>query len=185
MQRSLSIFATGLAAIARIELYFGCLLFLNIIVNIGAQVFSRYVLNYPLIWVEELATYSFIWACFIGASLALKYQRHIKIDTFVACFNARTQAAFRLLAYGGMLILLVVFLSKAWLIMELEGRSSSISLPITLPRSMFSSYPLFVSSLSMVLTCLYYLAQEIRYIASLHPIEPVPLHAWLSHDQEE
>ena len=47
-----------LRAIGTVERVVGVLLIANIVVNIGAQVFSRYVLDQPLVWVEELAVYS-------------------------------------------------------------------------------------------------------------------------------
>ena len=45
--------------------------------------FSRATsLSRPITWVEESATYAFIWMSFVGASLGLKYGRHILIATF-------------------------------------------------------------------------------------------------------
>ena len=38
------------------------------------QVFARFILKSPIGWSEELLTYSFTWASFIGASMANLYQ---------------------------------------------------------------------------------------------------------------
>lgn len=150
-----------LLAIAAVEKIFGLLLIVNIVVNIGTQVFARYVLDYPLVWVEELATYSFIWAVFIGASLGLKQARHVKIETLVSRLGPRPQAALRALITAAMLALLLLLLWQAWLVMGVENRSRSISLPIAVPRGWFYSVPLFVGAASMAITCGYLLLVEL------------------------
>lgn len=49
---------------------------------LGAQVFSRYVLNSPLSWSEELARYIFVWQIWLGSSYCVQKGRHIRIDVF-------------------------------------------------------------------------------------------------------
>jgi TRAP-type C4-dicarboxylate transport system permease small subunit len=44
------------------------------------QVFSRFVLRAPIGWSEELLTYSFRWASFVGASLAIYSNSHFSVD---------------------------------------------------------------------------------------------------------
>lgn len=43
------------------------------------QIAFRYLLNAPLVWTEELARYCYIWACYLGAVLALRRGSHIVI----------------------------------------------------------------------------------------------------------
>jgi TRAP-type C4-dicarboxylate transport system permease small subunit len=59
------------------------LLFMAILVTMVLQVTFRYVLSTPLTWTEELARYLYIWACFLGAPVALRRGNHVTI-TFVA-----------------------------------------------------------------------------------------------------
>lgn len=165
VERAFAAWRRLLAAIAVVEQVVGVLLVANIVLQIAVQVFSRYVLNRPLVWVEELATYSFIWATFIGASLGLKRLRHVRIETFVGRLSPQGQAAFRALIYALMLALLLVLLPQAWTVMGVEGRSLSISLPVLVPRSWFYSIPLFVGAASMALTLAYLLAAELWTLA--------------------
>ena len=51
------------------------------------------LLGRPIAWVEEIATYAFIWMTFVGASLGLKEGRHILIATFVGRLAAAPAAA--------------------------------------------------------------------------------------------
>jgi len=55
-------------------------------------------------------------------------------------------------------------------VMGVEGRSSTISLPIELPRSWFYSLPLTLSAASMILTALYLLLQELPVIVGRAPL---------------
>jgi len=43
-------------------------------------VISRYILNNPVAWSNEVATISFTWTVFLGAAAAWKHNRHIHID---------------------------------------------------------------------------------------------------------
>ncbi len=51
----------------------------NVII-VFAQVIMRSVFNYSLSWTEELSRYIFIWQTWLGASVALKYNEHIKVE---------------------------------------------------------------------------------------------------------
>jgi TRAP-type transport system small permease protein len=171
--RFLSLYRDALAGIGQLERLVGILLIFNIVLNITAQVFSRYLLGRPLVWVEELATYSFIWVTFVGASLALKYRRHIRIETFVGRLAARYQALVRLVIYVLIALLLVMLMQYAPRVMAVESRSYSVSLPVRVPRSWFYSVPLFVSAVSMMLTTVYYILAEARAAALGTPVTPI------------
>lgn len=44
------------------------------------QVIMRYVFRHSLSWSEELARYVFLWQIWLGASLAVKKRRHLRIE---------------------------------------------------------------------------------------------------------
>lgn len=50
---------------------------------ISAEVFFRYVLNSSLYFSEELSRFCFIWAGFLGASLAVRADGHIGLTLLV------------------------------------------------------------------------------------------------------
>jgi TRAP-type C4-dicarboxylate transport system permease small subunit len=70
--------------IGTVERGLGIGLILYMVGAITVQVFTRYALGRPIAWVEESATYAFIWMAFVGASVGLKQGRHILIATFGA-----------------------------------------------------------------------------------------------------
>lgn len=72
------------------------------------QVVSRYVLHRSLSYTEELVRYLFVWSTFLGASAALKRDRHLKLDVVVQRLPDRWRRAGRRCALGGTLFLFVV-----------------------------------------------------------------------------
>lgn len=146
----------------------GLIAFITVAVTI--QVFTRYVLNQPLVWVEEAASYAFIWGAFIGASLGLKSDRHIRIQTFVGFLSDRGQAAMRLVAHCLVLWLMLWLMQKALIIMGVEARSRSIALPIDIPRDWFYSKALFAGAASMALTACYLILLDGSRMLGLVPV---------------
>ena len=97
--------------IGSVEQIFGIGLIFLIVTAITVQVFTRYALGRPIAWVEESATYAFIWMVFVGASVGLKQGRHILITTFGSHLPPRVAAGLRtlvwLLVLGTLAVLVV------------------------------------------------------------------------------
>ncbi len=47
------------------------------------QVTTRFVINVPLAWTEEIARYLMIYVVFLGSGLAMRYNQHIAIDFLI------------------------------------------------------------------------------------------------------
>ncbi|MEP7300475.1 MAG: TRAP transporter small permease [Caldimonas sp.] len=168
----LALYKRTLDRIGAAEQVFGLALIALIVGAISVQVFTRYALGRPIAWVEESATYAFIWMVFVGASIGLKQGRHILIATFASHLPKRLGAALRLLVWVLVLVTLAVLVTKGLTVMEVEGRSRTISLPVELPRSWFYSLPLTLSSASMALTAFYLLLCELRVLRGGKPAAP-------------
>ncbi len=160
--------------IGAVEQALGIGLILLIVVAITVQVFTRYALGRPIAWVEESATYAFIWMVFVGASLGLKLGRHILIETFGKLLPPRAAAGLRTLVWILVLVTLVVLVQQGIKVMGVEGRSKTIALPIELPRSWFYSLPLTLSAASMALTTVYLLLRELATLFARHTTAPPP-----------
>ena len=160
--------------IGAVEQALGIGLILLIVVAITVQVFTRYALGRPIAWVEESATYAFIWMVFVGASLGLKLGRHILIETFGKLLPPRAAAGLRTLVWILVLVTLVVLVQQGIKVMGVEGRSKTIALPIELPRSWFYSLPLTLSAASMALTTVYLLLRELATLFGRRTATPPP-----------
>ena len=62
------------------------------------QVFTRYVLNNPSTWSEELVGYLFAWASLFGASLITGERGHMNIPVVVEMMPAAAQKFFAIFA---------------------------------------------------------------------------------------
>ena len=153
MRRFLGGYHSLLVRIGRVERWVAIVTMVTMVVCIFAQVVSRYLFGQPLVWVEELSTYAFIWGAFIGAAAGLKQGRHLKIESFVGRLPPGARQGLRIvldLLILGFCVLLVINGFKAMVIFE--WRQTTIALPVDLPRYLFYSTPLIVGAASMVLT---------------------------------
>jgi TRAP-type C4-dicarboxylate transport system permease small subunit len=161
----------GLCLLRAVELTLGVGLLAAIVVMITVQVFTRYVFNRPIVWVEDVATFAFIWCVFLGAAVGLKDLRHIRIETFLARLGARGAAVVHAALHLVILACCVLVARHAWDVMDTEARSLTISLPINLPRHWFYSVPLFCALVSMAATALYFVAAQLHHAATGRAIE--------------
>ena len=86
-----------LRVLDRIEdaMSFGAVLLLvAITLAVCLEVFMRYALNDPLVWVVEFAEYSLLYICFLGAAWALREGNHVRIDIFLSAFSQRWRQRF-------------------------------------------------------------------------------------------
>jgi len=160
-----------LALIGRIERVVGVTLIATIVLTITIQVVTRYAFGQPLVWVEELAGYCFLWSVFLGAALGAKELRHIRIDTFVSRLPVRHAALWRAATWSIATACCVLVAVQAWDIMGVESRSSTMSLPVDLPRHLFYSVPLFVCTVSITLTGLYMTLAELALARTGRPVD--------------
>lgn len=63
----------------RIQLTIGVIFLTVFIIAILIQISSRYM-GISIIWTEELANYSFIWAVFMGAAVMVNRREHFSFD---------------------------------------------------------------------------------------------------------
>lgn len=133
----------------------------TVVVLVFAQVVARYVFNEPRAWVEELCTYIFIWIVFMGASSAMKLDRHIRVASLEENAGPSMKICMRVLGAGVTIIALGFVGFNAGKFVTVEMRSTSIALPIDIPRAFFFSIPLIWACVSISLSSLYVLACDL------------------------
>lgn len=79
------------------------LLMLNIATLVLVQVFCRYVIEYSLLWAEDITKWSLVWAGYFGAGCALRTSEHVSLFMVVNKLSDRTR--FWVLFAGKVLIL--------------------------------------------------------------------------------
>lgn len=82
------------------------LLLLAMVCFIFTQVFSRFVLNRPLSWTEELSRHLMIWMAFLASSVGYRRGVHLSINLIEEKMKGRAKKVYQLL----LMIPAIVFL---------------------------------------------------------------------------
>ena len=112
-------------------------LLIGLIVCYG--VVTRYILNRPIGWGEEISTYLMIWAAFLGAGYTMQMDGHIGVDVITRKLPEKVQDR---IAYakdlGGILFLVLLavkgFGDCALSIRLGETSISELSIPMFIPQ---------------------------------------------------
>lgn len=67
------------------------MLLVGITVAVCLEVFMRYVVNQPLVWVVELSEYALLYICFLGTAWALRNDAHVKVDIVLIVLPPRVR----------------------------------------------------------------------------------------------
>ena len=102
----------------------GWLLLISVLLNV-AQVFTRYVLNDPLFWTEEMVRYTTVWLTFAGAAAARLYGDHMDMNLFLDVKNARFQAWHQALLHSIVLVFCVLIIWQGTRFCLLNGMQTA------------------------------------------------------------
>lgn len=83
------------------------ILFCFMIITVLIQVFYRYILNNPIMWIEELSRILLIWNIFLGSIVAHYNYEHPGIDYFISKIPTNLKKYFELLIH--FIIYIVIF----------------------------------------------------------------------------
>lgn len=142
-KRTDAILAGIVRTIARIEISALVVAMIFVIVSIALQTVTRYAFGRPITWVEEGAVYAFIWITFAGASYGAKQGKLIKVELFSSNFSEDDLRKMAILSHAVMVLGCGYLAWIAPSVIAIESRSTTIALPIDVPRSWFYSVPLF------------------------------------------
>ena len=110
-------------------------LMIVMVITVSWQVITRYLLNNPSSYTEELATYLLIWISLLGAAYALRVKAHLGIDVLVRRLQERRQQSMRIVAYLVVTVFSLVALvfGGSWLVyvtLDLNQLSAAFQVPI-------------------------------------------------------
>ncbi|MDR0822499.1 MAG: TRAP transporter small permease [Endomicrobium sp.] len=64
---------------------------LTMLFAIVSQVFTRTFFAYPFPWTDEVARFAFLWLCFLGSVMTLRYKLHLGIDYIISKFSPKAR----------------------------------------------------------------------------------------------
>jgi len=126
-----------------LEIYLPSYIFMLLVLTIGVQVFSRYVLDHPIPQLFELSIYSFIWIIYLGAALAKRYNKHIRFDILYRKYSVKTRHAIDMIFDIILSVVMITLLEPSikYTIMNYSIKASALRIPWTY---LLLCFPLFV-----------------------------------------
>jgi TRAP-type C4-dicarboxylate transport system permease small subunit len=103
------------------------------------QIFSRYVLNHPVGWSEEVVITAWLWTVLWGAAFILGESEEIRFDILYSNISERTRRIFTVISGLALLFFYVVSLPASYRyvsFMKVE-RSAYLQIPINWLYSVF------------------------------------------------
>lgn len=70
------------------------------------NVFTRYFLNSPITWSEEVATACFVWTIFMGGAVTFRNKAHLGVDIVVKHLPPKTHAVVTLFTHISTILIL-------------------------------------------------------------------------------
>jgi len=84
-----------------------------IIVALLTGVASRYIFSFPVVWIDEVASISFLWLAMLGAAIAIDRNEHLRLTLFIGMFPKKVQGFIQTLALLIVATFLIVMLQPA------------------------------------------------------------------------
>jgi tripartite ATP-independent transporter DctM subunit len=102
-----------------------------IIVLLLVGVASRYVFSYPVIWVDEVASISFLWLAMLGSAIAIDRNEHLRLTLFTGMFPRKIQGFIQTLGLVLTATFLLVMLQPAveYVMEEWYVTSAALNIP--------------------------------------------------------
>ena len=157
------------------ELFIGGIIILVLVSLMCMEIVMRYFLNSPIVWVQEFVIFLFILITAIGASVAVKTQSHIAIDTVLLLFPKKAVEVINVIASVGMLASLVVLMVYLPKTMSIQNMSTTSSLPLNFPRGYYYSLPVLLSVIGMFIGQLYHLYYEVQIVLGHEVVDDIEI----------
>ena len=108
------------------------ILFLVIIFVTVAGVFTRYILDSPLIWSDELARFSLIWMIFLGAGVVSFKDSHLIVDFIFEYVPEKVGSFLKTFSFVVVLAFLITLVVFCIDLLRVPGYNTSPALEIPL-----------------------------------------------------
>lgn len=123
------------------------------------NVFTRYTMNYIIVWSEEMATTCFVYTVFLGSAWAYRIRAHVGVDLIVDRLPHGVRAIVKLLTE----VLMVILNGYITYLSVLFVKSSAIkTMPIMKISSVYVNSALILGFGLMTIYAVCFLIKDIR-----------------------
>lgn len=133
-----------------------------LVVNLFLGVFTRFVLNDPLDFTEEIARFCMLWFAFIGGSIALRQNELISFTFLIDKMPGAVRQGMRILNIILVMVFLVVFLDVGVDALEIFrfGKAS-----VTKINQAWTAIGLYIGAVVMLIHCITGLLKELYHMS--------------------
>jgi TRAP-type C4-dicarboxylate transport system permease small subunit len=134
---------TGKGIFDLLEVYLPTFIFLILTLSVFIEVLFRYVFDNPIAELFELSIYSFVWAIYLGAALAKRYNQHIRFDLLYMKFSEKGRFLIDIFfdTLTNVIFLILLGPSIQYTLMNYHIKASALRIPWTY---LLVCFPLFV-----------------------------------------
>lgn len=155
-------------AFNKIEEWIGGSLFISMFIILIMQIFSRQILDRPLMWSEELARFIFIYVGMLGVSIGIRNQQHIFIDFLYNKFPKNIQKSVFTIIQFIIMSSIIFFLYFGIFLFKKKAEIEIVALGISM-KWMYLALPL----ISLLMLVRFYQAYVENYNENRVCIKPV------------
>lgn len=122
--------------LARYELIEDVLAGIGLICGVGIMfvgVVSRYVFNHPLTFVDEVGPIFIVWSTFVGYSIALRKDEHIKMDILYLAVKGKWKRAMDLFSYICGIVFAFFMMRYGFLAMMMQRNMNRVTQILEIP----------------------------------------------------
>jgi TRAP-type C4-dicarboxylate transport system permease small subunit len=133
-----------------LETWLGAAAFIAMFLAIVLQVFSRYVLNNPLVWPFELSVFCYIYVIYVGAIVAARRQSHISFDLLYQRLPEHPKCLVGILTNLFISLIFIATLPSSFEYIRIVGGvpSSALSIPW---GAVLAAFPFSMGAIALIL----------------------------------
>ena len=106
-------------------------------------VISRYFLNSPIAWLEEVQMMLIVWTTFMGGSVAVRMKGHVAIEVIVELFPKVVQRVLSMIVFVFVIIVLVVVAMQGMNLIQQLASTNRVTSMLHIPYAIiYSAMPI-------------------------------------------
>ena len=129
-----------------VQMFIGVFCVLSLLSFAALDVLFR-TMDKPIIWAQEVATFSYIWVIFMGSGIALRRGTHFEIDMLVTALPHRFTRYLQILKYCFVLIFTYLLIGPGFefAMMGIKRVSNPSGIPLLIPTIAIPLGGLFIA----------------------------------------
>jgi TRAP-type C4-dicarboxylate transport system permease small subunit len=128
---------------------------------VAVQIVLRYVFAHPFVWADELANWLFVWVIYLGASVLVRYDAHLRVEILIDRLSPRVNQ-WRAL-FVNLLVLAFLLLLFVQTVGLLRKFGTTLSAAMKVPMGLFFGCGMVFVTIAVV----EYIRQTVNLVLTL------------------